>query len=247
MKTADKATNDSSSMVLLSFTPSFRRDSTNDMPTLEECLAQVTWNESWNYSSWWGFECTVHFVGIYFAENSSKSNQYVYGIGGGTGCPSHKDRSCYSCHRQLLLCRVTIGKSFLQFSAMRMAHAPPGHHSIVGRPSTGGLTYPEYVVYRGEQVIAISLFCFWLEILFHFGFVFFLHDVIGLSGIFNIIPDCPSARRAHWQKLINPKSFADDWPFHFINYFYFLLFFFSHLIFPHFQKRKRSISTKSSV
>lgn len=43
---------------------------------------------------------------------------------------------------------------------MRMAHAPPGHHSIVGRPSTGGLTYPEYVVYRGEQVIAISLFCF---------------------------------------------------------------------------------------
>ena len=35
---------------------------------------------------------------------------------------------------------------------MRMAHAPPGHHSIVGRPSTGGLTYPEYVVYRGEQV-----------------------------------------------------------------------------------------------
>ncbi|EFX87441.1 hypothetical protein DAPPUDRAFT_221703 [Daphnia pulex] len=90
-------------------------------------------------------------AGIYFAENSSKSNQYVYGIGGGTGCPSHKDRSCYSCHRQLLLCRVTIGKSFLQFSAMRMAHAPPGHHSIVGRPSTGGLTYPEYVVYRGEQ------------------------------------------------------------------------------------------------
>ena len=91
-------------------------------------------------------------AGIYFAENSSKSNQYVYGIGGGTGCPQHKDRSCYACHRQLLLCRVTIGKSFLQFSAMRMAHAPPGHHSIVGRPSTGGLTYPEYVVYRGEQV-----------------------------------------------------------------------------------------------
>lgn len=32
-------------------------------------------------------------AGIYFAENSSKSNQYVYGIGGGTGCPTHKDRS----------------------------------------------------------------------------------------------------------------------------------------------------------
>lgn len=34
-----------------------------------------------------------------------------------------------------------------------MAHAPPGHHSVVGRPSVGGLSFPEYVVYRGEQVI----------------------------------------------------------------------------------------------
>lgn len=92
-------------------------------------------------------------AGIYFAENSSKSNQYVYGIGGGTGCPQHKDRSCYSCRRQMLLCRVALGKSFFQFSALKMAHAPPGHHSIVGRPSGGGLSYPEYVVYRGEQAI----------------------------------------------------------------------------------------------
>lgn len=37
--------------------------------------------------------------GIYFAEHSSKSNQYIYGIGGGTGCPQHKDRSCYICQR----------------------------------------------------------------------------------------------------------------------------------------------------
>ena len=90
-------------------------------------------------------------AGIYFAEHSSKSNQYVYGIGGGTGCPLHKDRSCYSCCRQIVLCRVTLGRSFLQFSALKMAHAPPGHHSVVGRPSAGGLCYPEYVVYRGEQ------------------------------------------------------------------------------------------------
>uniref|UniRef100_A0A8C8D3C5 Poly [ADP-ribose] polymerase n=1 Tax=Oncorhynchus tshawytscha TaxID=74940 RepID=A0A8C8D3C5_ONCTS len=90
-------------------------------------------------------------AGIYFAENSSKSNQYVYGIGGGTGCPTHKDRSCYVCHRQLLFCRVTLGKSFLQFSAMKMAHAPPGHHSVIGRPSVNGLAYAEYVIYRGEQ------------------------------------------------------------------------------------------------
>ncbi|KAG8040194.1 hypothetical protein G9C98_000764 [Cotesia typhae] len=51
----------------------------------------------------------------------------------------------------LLLCRVTLGKSFLQYSAMKMAHAPPGHHSVMGKPSQGGLAYPEYVVYRGEQ------------------------------------------------------------------------------------------------
>ncbi|XP_028851894.1 tankyrase, TRF1-interacting ankyrin-related ADP-ribose polymerase b isoform X2 [Denticeps clupeoides] len=90
-------------------------------------------------------------AGIYFAENSSKSNQYVYGIGGGTGCPTHKDRSCYLCHRQMLFCRVALGKSFLQFSAMKMAHAPPGHHSVIGRPSVNGLAYAEYVIYRGEQ------------------------------------------------------------------------------------------------
>ncbi|XP_060719936.1 poly [ADP-ribose] polymerase tankyrase-2-like isoform X1 [Tachysurus vachellii] len=90
-------------------------------------------------------------AGIYFAENSSKSNQYVYGIGGGTGCPIHKDRSCYTCQRQLLFCRVTLGKSFLQFSAMKMAHSPPGHHSVSGRPSVNGLALAEYVIYRGEQ------------------------------------------------------------------------------------------------
>ncbi|XP_041714449.1 poly [ADP-ribose] polymerase tankyrase-2 isoform X2 [Coregonus clupeaformis] len=90
-------------------------------------------------------------AGIYFAENSSKSNQYFYGIGGGTGCPLHKDRSCYVCQRHLLFCRVTLGKSFLQFSAMKMAHSPPGHHSVTGRPSVNGLALAEYVIYRGEQ------------------------------------------------------------------------------------------------
>jgi hypothetical protein len=44
------------------------------------------------------FEMSL-FLGIYFAENSSKSNQYVYGINGGSGCPAHKDRSCYECSR----------------------------------------------------------------------------------------------------------------------------------------------------
>lgn len=55
----------------------------------------------------WPFSSVVQILmydifslsGIYFAEHSSKSNQYVYGIGGGSGCPVHKDRSCYSCYR----------------------------------------------------------------------------------------------------------------------------------------------------
>lgn len=42
---------------------------------------------------------------------------------------------------------------------MKMAHAPPGHHSVVGRPSSGGLNFPEYVVYRGEQVKYHILLC----------------------------------------------------------------------------------------
>lgn len=89
-------------------------------------------------------------AGIYFAEHSSKSNQYVYGIGG-SGCHVHADKSCYLCHRSLLLCRVALGKSFLQFSALKVSHSPPGHHSVIGRPSVGGLHFPEYVIYRGEQ------------------------------------------------------------------------------------------------
>lgn len=59
---------------------------------------------------------------------------------------------CVWLFRQMLFCRVTLGKSFLQFSAMKMAHAPPGHHSVIGRPSVNGLAYAEYVIYRGEQV-----------------------------------------------------------------------------------------------
>ncbi|KAF3850619.1 hypothetical protein F7725_012391 [Dissostichus mawsoni] len=39
------------------------------------------------------------------------------------------------------------GKSFLQFSAMKMAHAPPD----ITLPSVNGLAYAEYVIYRGEQ------------------------------------------------------------------------------------------------
>ena len=59
---------------------------------------------------------------------------------------------CFLTGRQLLLCRVALGKPFYQFSAVKMAHAPPGHHSVIGRPSSERLSFAEYVMYRGEQV-----------------------------------------------------------------------------------------------
>lgn len=89
-------------------------------------------------------------AGIYFAENSSKSNQYAFGLGS-NGCSVHHDRSCYICVRHMLFCRVALGKSFVHTTSNKMAHSPPGHHSVVGLPCDGGLNYPEYVIYRGEQ------------------------------------------------------------------------------------------------
>lgn len=64
------------------------------------------------------------------------------------------------------MCRVTLGKSFVQYNAIKIAHAPPGHHSVMGTPSVGGLNFSEYVVYRGEQVELMLLISnFYLQIL----------------------------------------------------------------------------------
>ena len=64
--------------------------------------------------------------------------------------------------RKMLLCRVTLGKPVEHFAAIRIAHAPPGHHSVIGRPSAGGLNYPEYVIYRGEQVRLVVCVEMWV-------------------------------------------------------------------------------------
>ena len=60
--------------------------------------------------------------------------------------------------RRLLMCRVTLGKPVEQYNAIKIAHAPPGHHSVIGRPSAGGLNYPEYAIYRGEQVCKVHVY-----------------------------------------------------------------------------------------
>jgi hypothetical protein len=52
----------------------------------------------------------------------------------------------------MLLCRVALGKIAERTAGEKFAHAPVGHHSVKGVPVTGGLKYPEYIIYRGEQV-----------------------------------------------------------------------------------------------
>lgn len=47
-------------------------------------------------------------------------------------------------NRQLLLCRVALGKSFLQFSAMKMAHSPPGHHSVIGKAEQSQINFNQF-------------------------------------------------------------------------------------------------------
>ena len=73
--------------------------------------------------------------------------------------PSHPPSHPLSVPRKLLLCRVTLGKPVEHITAIKIAHAPPGHHSVIGRPSAGGLNYPEYVIYRGEQVNPAKHLC----------------------------------------------------------------------------------------
>ncbi|KAF9797966.1 hypothetical protein SFRURICE_019309 [Spodoptera frugiperda] len=62
------------------------------------------------------------------------------------------ERHAYIGQQNLPVAGVPWHRAFQLMSAMKMAHAPPGHHSVAGRPSQGGLCFPEYVVYRGEQM-----------------------------------------------------------------------------------------------
>lgn len=90
-------------------------------------------------------------AGVYFADHSSKSNQYVFGWG--QGCKDHRDKSCYICERTLIYAQVALGRSLVSKEAMpKCAHAPPGYSSVTGSPeSTENLVYPEYVIYNGDQ------------------------------------------------------------------------------------------------
>jgi tankyrase len=84
---------------------------------------------------------------VYFAEHSSKSNNYVFGCG--NPCAGHGELNCFLCVRRLLICKVALGKVF---EAQELVKSPPsGYHSVKAIPQSG-LIYPEYVIYNDAQV-----------------------------------------------------------------------------------------------
>ncbi|XP_065342528.1 poly [ADP-ribose] polymerase tankyrase-like isoform X1 [Cloeon dipterum] len=87
--------------------------------------------------------------GIYFAEHSSKSNQYSWGVG--RGCPQHSKTACYDCPRLMLLCKVSLGRKLLTQNAVKAA--PSNVDTVVARPEVinMGLRYPEYIIYNQDQ------------------------------------------------------------------------------------------------
>lgn len=90
-------------------------------------------------------------AGIYFAEHSSKSNQYVFGFG--KGCLKHNDKSCYTCERKMIYAQVALGRVLESREALpHLSHAPPYYNSVKGNPDKiEGLNYPEYAIYSGYQ------------------------------------------------------------------------------------------------
>jgi len=51
------------------------------------------------------------------------------------------------------MCQVALGKSFIQYNVIKIAHVPPEHPSFMETPNVDGLNYFEYIMYLGEQVI----------------------------------------------------------------------------------------------
>lgn len=89
-------------------------------------------------------------AGIYFADHSSKSNQYSFGLG--QGCQKHKDKSCYVCQRTIFYTQVALGRPLMAVEPMSLVHAPIGFSSVIGTPELiEDLRYPEYVIYNGSR------------------------------------------------------------------------------------------------
>ncbi|XP_059475187.1 poly [ADP-ribose] polymerase tankyrase-2-like isoform X2 [Neocloeon triangulifer] len=93
-------------------------------------------------------------VGIYFANFSSKSNQFAWG--NMQGCPPHRDRSCSKCVRHLLVCSCFMGNIYRPTAPTRQV--PKGFHSVAAEPGVvPSLCYPEFAVLNGDQALPLYL------------------------------------------------------------------------------------------
>ncbi|CAB3360145.1 Hypothetical predicted protein [Cloeon dipterum] len=89
--------------------------------------------------------------GIYFANLSSKCNQYTF-EGYKAACKDHRNEHCTQCIRKMLLCKVAVGKMYEAQAPMNgNMEAPKGYHSIVANPKPHFLVNPEYVIYNNSQ------------------------------------------------------------------------------------------------
>ncbi|XP_059470849.1 poly [ADP-ribose] polymerase tankyrase-2-like [Neocloeon triangulifer] len=86
--------------------------------------------------------------GVYFAENSSKSNNYAFG--NFKPCDQHHNRRCQICTRQMLICKVALGR--IHHLTSTATSLPRGYHSVKAEPNSNFLLHPEYIIYNDDQV-----------------------------------------------------------------------------------------------
>ncbi|XP_065341017.1 poly [ADP-ribose] polymerase tankyrase-2-like [Cloeon dipterum] len=92
--------------------------------------------------------------GIYFAEESSKSNYYALG-GSADPCPVHETYLCGKCERKMLLCIVALGnqletKEYNSDLAACVAKKGAKYHALKGEKSKH-IKNTEYIIYDEKQ------------------------------------------------------------------------------------------------
>ncbi|CAB3380282.1 Hypothetical predicted protein [Cloeon dipterum] len=86
--------------------------------------------------------------GVYFAEHSSKSNNYAFG--NHQPCQTHRNKKCSVCVRKILICKVALGRIY-ETTQSTVSALPAGYHSV--KANAGPLLlYPEYIIYDDKQV-----------------------------------------------------------------------------------------------
>ncbi|KAL9642287.1 hypothetical protein ABK040_007286 [Willaertia magna] len=90
-------------------------------------------------------------VGVYFACDSSKSNQYAK-------CEKHNSSTCFECEKKMFVCRVLLGESYIATKSLRNITEPPEGKDSVIAPSEefdgvkSETRFREYIVYNSDQI-----------------------------------------------------------------------------------------------